>query len=459
MSTDARVAIVGGGIAGLAAAWELRDEAKVTVFEPGALGGKIRTTEFDGRPVDEGPDAFLTRVPAAVDLCEELGLSDELVAPAAGRTLLWVNGRCRPLPEGLVLGVPKRLVPIAASGLLSPRGMIRAAGDLILPVSPSPGDVSVGDLISRRFGAEVAHRLVEPLVGGIHAAPIDDLSSAAVVPQLLAAARRSRSLLRALKLQAAGPGGGPMFLTPRSGLGRLVQRLAEGLAQAGVVIDKRAVDTVAPLGTGGVSIDGAAFDGVVLAVGANEAARLLGALAPVDLGATTTSVALLTMAFAAADLPVPDGINGILVPPDEGRLMTALSFGSNKWPQWAQPGRVVVRVSSGRHGDQRSAAMGDEALVGALARELGEALGVPGAAPAAWRVSRWPNAFPLYRVGHLERVAAVTATLASSAPGVTLAGGSYHGAGLPACIASGRRAARSLLTRSAPGTQPRPTPA
>jgi oxygen-dependent protoporphyrinogen oxidase len=457
LSAGARIAIVGGGIAGLAAAWELRHEAEVTVFEPGTLGGKIRTSEFDGHLVDEGPDAFLTRVPAALDLCDELGLSGELVAPAAGRTLLWVNGRCRRLPEGLVLGVPKRLVPIATSGLLSARGMIRAAGDLILPASPSPGDVSVGDLIGRRFGAEVAHRLVEPLVGGIHAAPIDDLSSAAVVPQLLAAARRSRSLLRALKAQAAGPGGGvdggPMFLTPRTGLGRLVERLTEELAAAGVTVEERAIGHVEPLSGGGVSLDGEAFGGVVLAVGANEAARLLGALAPADLSATTTSVALVTMAFAASDLPVPDGINGILVPPGEGRLMTALSFGSNKWPQWAQPGRVVVRVSSGRHGDGRSEAMDDQALVGALARELGEALGVPGATPAAWRVSRWPNAFPLYRVGHLERVAAVTATLAASAPGVTLAGGSYHGAGLPACIASGRRAARSLLTRSSAPAQ------
>ena len=455
MSTGGGIAVVGGGIAGLAAAWELRGDAPVTVFEPGALGGKIRTTDFDGQPVDEGPDAFLTRVPAAVELCAELGLSAELVAPAAGRTLLWVNGRCRPLPEGLVLGVPKRLVPIAASGLLSPRGMIRAAGDLILPVSPSPGDVSVGDLIGRRFGAEVAHRLVEPLVGGIHAAPIDELSSAAVVPQLLSAARRSRSLLRALKAQAAGPGaGGPMFLTPRAGLGRLVERLTEGLAQAGVAIEQRSVSRVEPISEGGVIIDGEPFDGAILAVGANEAARLLGPLAPGDLNATTTSVALVTMAFAEADLPVPEGINGILVPPGEGRLMTALSFGSNKWPQWAQPGRVVVRVSSGRHGDQRSASMDDEALVAALARELGEALGVPGAAPSAWRVSRWSNAFPLYRVGHLERVAAATSALAASAPGITLAGGSYHGAGLPACIASGRRAARSLLSPTAAGAQP-----
>jgi oxygen-dependent protoporphyrinogen oxidase len=461
-----RVAIVGGGIAGLAAAWELRNDAEITIFEPGPLGGKVRTTNFDGRPVDEGADAFVTRDPAALRLCEELGLIDELVAPAAGRTLLWIGDRLRPLPEGLVLGVPKRLAPIASSGLLSLRGMLRAAGDLVLPTTAIDGDVSVAELIGRRFGTEVAERLVEPLVGGIHAARISDLSAAAVVPQLLGAARGSRSLLRALRAQGA-PGAPsaatPMFLSPRDGVSQLTDRLAEQLQVAGVSIRRSAVGSVRPQkpthstgsrptgsrSTGsrpsGLEIDGEDFDGVVLATRATIAARLLASDAPPGLAELeTTTVVLVTMSFSQSEVAAPEGVNGILVPPDAGRLMTALSFGSNKWPQWARPGRVVVRVSSGRHGDERAAAMHDEDLVASLVAELGTALGTP-ATPAAWRVSRWPDSFPLYRVGHLERVARWTSTLAAASPGVALAGSSYHGAGLPACIASGRQAAQRIL--------------
>lgn len=436
-----RMAVIGGGIAGLAAAWEARGDAEVTVFEPGPLGGKIRTTDFDGRPVDEGPDAFLTRVPEAVELCRELDLSHELVAPAAGRTLLWTGGRLRRLPEGLVLGVPKQLRPIATSGLLSPLGMLRAAADLLLPPTPPGDDVSVGELIARRFGPEVAERLVEPLVGGIHAARIDQLSAAATVPQLLAAARKNRSLLRALRATPSPPPGAPMFLTPAAGVGRLVERLHQELDAAGVKFRATAAGSLEPTADHAVRVDGEHFDAAVVATEASSAARLLGAAAPTGLGKIeTTTVTLVTMSFDAAEVPAPEGINGILVPPGDGRVMTALSFGSNKWPQWASPGRVVVRVSAGRHGDERAAALGDEALVSRLTGELAAALGTSEPTPGTWRVSRWPASFPLYQVGHRDLVAALDPPRQ-----VALAGCSYDGAGLPACIGSGRRAARRLL--------------
>jgi oxygen-dependent protoporphyrinogen oxidase len=143
-----RVAVLGAGIAGLAAAWELRADAEVTVIDPGGIGGRIRTTDFDGIPVDEGADAFITRTPSALQLCAELGLTDELVAPAAGRTLLWVGGRLRPVPEGLVLGVPARLGPLFRSGVLSPAGILRAGLDLALPPTPIGEDIGVGELVT-----------------------------------------------------------------------------------------------------------------------------------------------------------------------------------------------------------------------------------------------------------------------------------------------------------------------
>ncbi len=449
-----KVAVVGGGIAGLAAAWELRADAEVTVFEPAALGGKVRTSVFEGVAVDEGPDAFLTRSPAAVQLCSELGLDSELVAPAAGRTLLWAGGRLKPLPDGLVLGVPGRLAPVVRSGLLSPAGMARAGLDLVLPGTPAGDDVGVGELVTARLGREVADRLVEPLLGSIHAAPITGMSAAATAPQLLAAARRRRSLFRALR-EGDGSGGGrpppgdggPLFLAPRLGMGRIVQRLHEELHAAGVRVERFAVETVR-VTPAGVEMGGSGiFDAAVLAVPAPVASRLLGAAAPPPLAAIElTSVSLVTLAYDAARMEVPAAVNGVLVPAGEGRLMTACSFGSNKWPQWATPGRVVVRVSVGRRGDTRADELDDGALVDRLSAELAAALGSR-AAPLAARVSRWPEAFPFFRVGHPELVTGIRDDLRLRAPAVALAGASYGGAGIPACIASGRAAAAAVRER------------
>jgi oxygen-dependent protoporphyrinogen oxidase len=172
------VAVVGGGISGLAAAWELHPRSEVSVYEGQRLGGKILTEPFEGRDVECGPDAFITRTPDAVGLCAELGI-DDLVGPQAGGTLLWWRGQLRALPEGLVLGAPKRLVPLIMSGLLSPAGLLRASADLFLPRRSFGADVSVRTLVAARFGSEVADRLVDPLVGGIHAGRTEDLSSVA----------------------------------------------------------------------------------------------------------------------------------------------------------------------------------------------------------------------------------------------------------------------------------------
>lgn len=446
-----RVAVVGGGIAGLAAAWELRDRAEVTIFEPDRIGGRLQTGTLAGQPTDLGADAFLTRVPDAVALCEELGLAGELIAPAPGRTLLWWRQRLRPLPDGLVLGVPRRLGPLWRSGLLSPLGVARAGLDLVLPRRPLPEDMSVWDLVAARFGPQVASRLVDPLLGSIHAGPTDDLSAAATAPQLLAAARRSRSLLLGLRASGAPATGQPLFLTPAGGIEVLVDRLAAALRAAGVTVSGARIDAVHP-GRGRVDLDpvGERFDAVVLAVPAAAAARLLGPSAPAGLAAVTaTSVTLVSMAWSPADLPVPDGVNGVLVSRDEGRLMTACSFASHKWPQRPTPGRVVVRVSTGWSGDDRPDRLSDEELVERLSVELAEAVGGSvRARPGEWQVNRWPGSFPRYRPGHLERVTAMEDELAAAAPAVALAGSSYRGAGIPACIASGRRAGRLLLARA-----------
>jgi len=444
-----RVAVIGGGIAGLAAAWDLvsgPEPAEVAVFEPGPLGGKIRTTPFGGRPVDEGPDAFIARVPDAVALCRQLGIDTELVAPAAGRALLWMGDRLRPLPDGLVLGAPARLWPTLRSGILSPLGLARAGLDVVLPRTRWPEDLSVADLISRRFGRQVASRLVDPLVGSIHAGDTAELSVQATAPQLAEAARRSRSLL--LGLHRAPPSSGPMFLAPRAGMGRLVEALHEALVTAGVTVSPTAVQGVRRARAGGVEIEpGGVFDRAVIATPAAAAGRLLEGASPAATGGLagipSASVVLVTLGYPAGTFAPAEGVSGVLVPRGEGRLMTACSFGSAKWSHWSDPGHTVLRVSTGRRGDDRAFHLDDAGLVDRLQDELGAALGRP-ATPTEWRVSRWPDAFPQYLVGHLQRVARIEADLARDLPGVALAGAAYRGSGIPSCITSGRRAAAAV---------------
>lgn len=442
-----RVAVIGGGISGLAAAWDLSKHADVTVFESERLGGKIRTGTFLDRPVDCGPDAFITRSPDAVALCQEIGV-DDLVPPEAGRSLLWSGGKLRPLPDGLVLGVPRRIGPLLTSGILSPSGVLRAAGDLVMPGRPSKEDRSVRELVASRFGRQVADRLVDPLIGSVYAGRTERMSADATVPQLADAARRGRSLL--LTLRRAGRAdqpSAPAFLAPRSGMESLIVALREGIEHAGgrIVIRKiTAVRSDRPPFI--LEPDAGAFDAIVIATEAGEAANLLGESGPEGLREIgNASVAVVTLAYRSLNLP--DGVNGFLVPRRFRWLMTACSFASSKWPHWAPPGHAILRISAGRDGDDRAFQLSEEDLVGRLTEELGQALSVSDS-PVKSRVSWWPSSFPQYRPGHVGLVGRIEDELRRSHPRVMLCGASYRGIGIPACIASGRDAARRILDKA-----------
>jgi oxygen-dependent protoporphyrinogen oxidase len=456
------LAVVGGGISGLAAGWMgMQRGADVVVLEAAdAPGGKLRTSPVAGIEIDEGADAFLARVPEAVRLCREVGLGDDLVSPATGTAYVWTDGALRRLPSEQLLGVPTDLDAVAASGILSAAGVERARADLTAPDDAPSGDEAIGALVRRRLGPEVLDRLVAPLLGGIWAGDCDLLSLRVAAANLAAARDRHPSLIRgaaALRAEAVeqGAADGPVFLAPRGGMARLVDALAERLGErlrCGTAASGLEPDGAGwRLATGDAGDPGAersrvVADRVVLATPAYVTARLLASIAPqaaaflsrIDYASVVLTV--LVVPREAIDHPL-DG-SGFLVPQSSGRLLTACSWMTSKWAHLGvDPSTVILRASAGRAGDDRALGATDDELVAALADDLRDTMALHGP-PTAVRVSRWERSFPQPRPGHLDAVAGAERALAERAPGLTMAGAWELGVGLPACIRGADRAVR-----------------
>ena len=357
MSTQpVHVIVVGGGIAGLAAAHALLVDApsgacRVTVLEAQQrLGGKIRTTPFAGRlGVDEGADAFLARVPEATQLAHDVGLADQLTSPATGSAAVWWDG-LKPIPPGLVLGLPTDVLRLARSRLLSWTGKLRAATEVMRPRTETDDD-SIGAYVRDRFGTQVHERLVDPLVGSIYAADTDRFSLHAV-PQLADLAAGPRSVLLAARHRPAAPEG-PVFYAPRGGMGDLVERLGQTITDLGGDIRLGTPCQTLERDRDGWRIDGQYADGVVLACPAAQAARLLKHSVATDPLASIeyADVVLITVAIARGDWPERlHGMSGYLVPKPVQQMVTAVSFASQKWAHLHDDESVVLRISLGRDG-------------------------------------------------------------------------------------------------------------
>lgn len=463
---EAQVVVIGGGITGLATAYRLaqryRGAIHITVLEADdRLGGKIKTSPFAGLPsVDEGPDAYLARVPHAVTLAHDLGLDSSITHPASGHAAIHHDGLC-PLPEGLLLGVPTGLTRLARSRLLSWRGKARAALEPFLPPSPDPHD-SIGLFVRQRFGIEVHERLVDPLVGSIYAADTMNFSLA-MVPQL-AALSNDRSILLAARrnLRSAPPPSRPVFDTPRGGMGMLVGSLADALGTLGVHIRTgtsavRLERDRSPANSQPryrVSVHGAEgddeiqADAVIVTSPARASADLVSS---VDAAAGTmlrtwdhASVVMVTLRSVEKTPSAFRGLSGYLIPKPEQDRLTAVSFGSNKWEHWRPADdSMIVRASLGRDGapiDDLIDAWSDEQFVEQVVNEVACHTGVT-ITPAEQRVTRWPCSFPQYRPGHAKLVESLDRSLEAAAPGVLMAGASFRGIGVPACVAQAERAA------------------
>ncbi len=492
-SARPHVVIVGGGIAGLAAAFFLRDEpVRVTVLEGSPrLGGKLSVSEIAGVAVDEGAEALLVTRPEGTGLIAEVGLAGDRVAPGTTSSAIWTLGALRPLPRRQFMGVPSDLAELARSGLVSGEGAARASQDLALPPTTRDGDVPVADFVGARFGAEVVNRLVDPLLGGVYAGRSSDLSFDATMPALAAASRRYRSLAEAAGSllpppapvaagdqdgAPAGPrSGGSVFTTLAGGLGQLPAFLAK--ASGAEVRTAAMTRTLSPApGAPGapaalaagpgwrLTVGSAASeelidaDAVILAVPGRPAARLLtgvpgSSAAVMAFGEISyASMAIVTLAYPRSAFPGAGlaalGWSGYLVPAVDGRAVKAVTFSSVKWPHLAEATASgaepleIVRCSVGRIGEEALVQRADEELAALAAAELAAATGVHGA-PVAHRVTRWGGALPQYTVGHLDRVARIRAAVAVQ-PGLAVCGAAYEGVGIPACVASARAAASQV---------------
>lgn len=453
-----RVAVVGGGIAGLTAAYRVRtllgNGARITVFDAAErLGGKLFTTEVGALGVDVGAEAFLVRRPEASALADELGLGSEVVSPTQARATIRAGGRTVPLPTGTMMGIPAD--PLAVAGLLSADGLRAVAGEESLgPIDLPPEDVSLGRLLRARFGDELVDRVVDPLLNGVYGGGADGLGLRAVLPSVAAAVDDGApSLTAAAKSALSAAVDGPVFGTIRGGLSAMIDRLT---ALSGAEIRTGAPVRDLRRTASEWTIADEPFDGVVLAVPAPSARRLLDAVSPeaakaygeVELASTTVVTLVLP-----GDSALPEA-SGVLIAEGEthadGTPFTAkaFTFSSRKWAHYADRG-VVLRGSVGRFGDIAALSATDDELVRLVLADLAELTG-GAVTPAAVRVQRWGGGLPQYGVGHTALVARIEQAVAEL-PALEVAGATLHGVGIPACIATGNAAARGLVGSLAVG--------
>jgi oxygen-dependent protoporphyrinogen oxidase len=474
-----RIAIVGGGIAGLAAAYELEKaraagaQVDYALYEERArLGGSLASEIVNGAVLERGPDSFLTEKPAAAELCREVGLGGELLPSndAARKTYIVVRNRLVALPDGLMFLVPTKLIPTALTRLFGLRTKMRMGLELLHASRPSGGDESVAALVKRHFGQEAVDRLADPLLSGIYGGDAEQLSAQTVLPRLVEMETKYGSLTRGMlaahkRMRDAAKsssktrdGGAAIFTALRGGMSQLVDAIVARIdlasLRAGVPVSaiRKTADGWS-VEAGGTQQE---FDGLIMAAPAWAAGELL---APVDAalgselgGIPYSSSITLNLVYDEKKIgTLPEGF-GFLVPAVEGRAMLACTFVHRKFLGRTPPGKAVFRAFLGGMNREALLAESDEALVATVRREMAAILGAKTFSaevePEHAQVSRWRRAMAQYAVGHKERMQRIGARMVEL-PGLRLVGNAYDGIGVPDCIRLGRQAARELVETGA----------
>jgi oxygen-dependent protoporphyrinogen oxidase len=468
-----RIAIIGGGIAGLSAAWSLEKARRTgrpveySLFEAaGFLGGVIRSENIDGCIVEGGPDSFLTEKAAASALCRELGIGDQLLPSndAHRKTYILVRNRLVPLPDGLMFMVPTKLVPTALTPLFSWSTKLRMAREYLFPPAPATQDESVADMTLRHFGQETVDRLVSPLLSGVYGGDASQLSVRAVLPRMVTMEQEHGSLTRAMlaarKKAPAKPAssGAPrpapsLFTTLRGGMSQMVDGIAAQLAPGSVHLSTQvhSIGRVESHSASSWSVESSrgreSFDGLILALPAWGTASLLRVidhpLAEALSGVTYSSSITVTLGYSLDQLAALPAGFGFLVPATENRSMLACTFVHNKFAGRVPAGRGLLRCFLGGAANEELLDEDDSHLTSIVVRELEEILGLR-AQPAFAAIHRSRQAMAQYGVGHLERIQLVRDRIALL-PGLALAGNAYQGIGVPDCIRLGAEAAESVL--------------
>jgi len=457
-----RIAIIGGGISGLSAAFSLEAHRRsgalqYVLYEASPrLGGVLRTEHIDGCLVEAGPDSFLTEKPWATDLCRTLGLAGQLIGSndADRKTYILVRNRLVVMPDGLMFMVPTKILPTGLSSLFSWKTKLRMARELFHPPLAANGDETVASFVERHYGSEMVDRLADPLLSGVYGGEAASLSVRAVLPRFSEMERTHGSLGRAMlaarrKTSHTNRPAPPLFTSLKGGMQQLVETLIPYL-HAPALLTNAPVQAIQPEAGGWIvsaGLQSDRFDAVILAVPTHAAARVLSTCSP-DLSAELAAIAYSSSITVGLGYDrdvrqsLPPGF-GFLVPRSEGKRLLAATFVHNKFPHRALDDRALLRCFFASAGAESVWSLSDEAIVAIVRAELQQILGVR-AAPLFARVYKWKSAMAQYGVGHLERLDRID-RLRQTLPGLALAGNGYRGIGVPDCIRSGRDAAAQLV--------------
>ena len=460
-----RIAIIGGGISGLTAAFTLEENrragaAEYTLYESSPrLGGVLRTERIQDCTVEAGPDSFLTEKPAAVDLCRTLGLGDQLIGSndADRKTYILIRGQLIPIPDGLMFLVPTKILPTGFSPLFSWTTKLRMAQEFFHPPRAAEADESIASFVERHYGKEMVDRLADPLLSGIYGGEAASLSVRAVLPRFAEMERTHGSLGRALLAakkrtpRSASQPAAPVFTSLKNGMQQLVDTLIQRLNPSSLLTNTPVQSIHSEAGGWTVSTRSQSdhFDAVILAVPTHAAAQLL---ANSSLQLSTELAAINYTSSIAVGLgfdryvrqSLPPGF-GFLVPRSEGKRLLAATFVHNKFPHRSPHDRALLRCFFAGSNAANIWQLSDDSIIAIVRSELQQILGLR-AAPLFARVYKWNSGMAQYGVGHLDRLERIE-RLRQQLPGLALAGNGYRGIGIPDCIRSGQQAAKQVLER------------